>query len=290
MQGIDALILPGGESSTQLQFLQEEKLDKAITDFAHNGGAILRHLRRSNSFGARSSRPGAEIARNSLDIAIERNAYGRQLASHVTQEPSKLSDRPLEMVFIRAPIIEKLGSKVEVLAEVRRPSRSRSTGAHSRRNISSGVDFRLHYPRISSSRGPQRKINTENNLNPAKRYRVLFVCLGNSCRSPMAEAIARQTASDVIVAASAGTMALGFVAPPTLRVLEERGINVEGLSSKPITRETRSNAEIIINMTGAPRIAFSPRKNRKRKTGSSPIHMANASKPIAIHATKSKRA
>jgi protein-tyrosine-phosphatase len=68
----------------------------------------------------------------------------------------------------------------------------------------------------------------------------------------MAEAIARRTAADVIVAASAGTMALGFVAPPTLRVLEERGVNVEGLSSKPITRETRSNAEIIINMTGSP--------------------------------------
>jgi len=68
----------------------------------------------------------------------------------------------------------------------------------------------------------------------------------------MAEAIARQTATDVIVAASAGTMALGFVAPPTLRVLEERGVNVEGLSSKMITRETRANAEIIINMTGSP--------------------------------------
>jgi protein-tyrosine-phosphatase len=90
----------------------------------------------------------------------------------------------------------------------------------------------------------------ENKLNPAKRYRVLFVCLGNACRSPMAEAIARQTASDVIVAASAGTMALGFVAPTTLQVLEERGMKVEGLASKPITRETRANAEIIINMTG----------------------------------------
>jgi protein-tyrosine-phosphatase len=68
----------------------------------------------------------------------------------------------------------------------------------------------------------------------------------------MAEAIARQTASDVMIAASAGTMALGFVAPPTTRVLEERGVNIEGLSSKPITRATRSNAEIIINMTGSP--------------------------------------
>jgi len=68
----------------------------------------------------------------------------------------------------------------------------------------------------------------------------------------MAEAIARQSASDVIIAASAGTMALGFVAPPTLKVLEERGVNVEGLSSKQITRETRGSAEIIINMTGSP--------------------------------------
>lgn len=88
-------------------------------------------------------------------------------------------------------------------------------------------------------------------MNPAKRYRVLFVCLGNSCRSQMAEAIARQNAADVMVAASGGTIALGFVAPLTLRVLEERGINVDGLRSKPITKGARSNAEIIINMTGS---------------------------------------
>jgi protein-tyrosine-phosphatase len=100
-------------------------------------------------------------------------------------------------------------------------------------------------------------------LNPAKRYRVLFVCLGNSCRSPMAEAIARQTAADIIVPASGGTMALGFVAPPTLRVLEERGVKVEGLSSKPVTRETRSNAEIIINMTGSPAKRILPGEESK---------------------------
>jgi protein-tyrosine-phosphatase len=79
----------------------------------------------------------------------------------------------------------------------------------------------------------------------------------------MAEAIARQTASDVIVAASGGTMALGFVAPPTLRVLEERGMNVAGLSSKPITRETRNNAEIIINMTGSPAKRVLPAEESK---------------------------
>jgi 5'-phosphate synthase pdxT subunit len=116
MQGIDALILPGGESSTQLQFLQEEKLDKAIKDFAHIGGAILGTCAGAILL-AREVHGPDQKSLGLLDVAIERNAYGRQLASHVTQEPSKLSDRALEMVFIRAPIIEKLGRKVEVLAK-----------------------------------------------------------------------------------------------------------------------------------------------------------------------------
>lgn len=58
-------------------------------------------------------------------------------------------------------------------------------------------------------------------------------------------------------------MALGFVAPPTLRVLEERGMKIEGLSSKPITRETRANAEIIINMTGSPAKRIFPAEESK---------------------------
>ena len=116
MQGIEALILPGGESSTQLQFLQEEKLDKAIKDFAQNGGAILGTCAGAILL-AREVHGPDQKSLGLLDVAIERNAYGRQLASHVTQEPSKLSDRALEMVFIRAPIIEKLGRKVEVLAK-----------------------------------------------------------------------------------------------------------------------------------------------------------------------------
>lgn len=116
MQGIDALILPGGESSTQLQFLQEEKLDKAITDFARNGGAILGTCAGAILLARRVHGPDQKSL-GLLDVVIERNAYGRQLASHVTEENSTISDRPLEMVFIRAPIIEKLGRKVEVLAK-----------------------------------------------------------------------------------------------------------------------------------------------------------------------------
>jgi protein-tyrosine-phosphatase len=68
----------------------------------------------------------------------------------------------------------------------------------------------------------------------------------------MAEALARQKAEDIMVPVSAGTMALGFVAPMTLRVLEERKINIDGLHSKPLTRAGRKSADIIINMTGSP--------------------------------------
>jgi protein-tyrosine-phosphatase len=82
---------------------------------------------------------------------------------------------------------------------------------------------------------------------------VLFVCLGNSCRSPMAEAIARRNAADVIEASSAGLAPLGFVAEMTIKTLLRNGYPVEGLRSKPILPEAWEAADIIINMSGRAR-------------------------------------
>ena len=62
--------------------------------------------------------------------------------------------------------------------------------------------------------------------------KVLFICLGNSCRSIMAEALARHRCGDRWEAASAGVNPLGFVAPETLAVLAEMGVNTRGLHSK----------------------------------------------------------
>jgi protein-tyrosine-phosphatase len=81
----------------------------------------------------------------------------------------------------------------------------------------------------------------------------LFVCLGNSCRSPMAEAIARRNAADVIAASSAGLAPLGFVAEMTKRVLADNGYSSEGLMSKPIAPESWDAADVVINMSGRPR-------------------------------------
>lgn len=111
--GLDGLIIPGGESSTFLKLLGERTF-KALDNFVHTkptfgtcAGAIMLAREVENP-----SQPGL----NAIDIAIRRNAYGRQIDSTIVESSSKLGGEPLEMVFIRAPRIEKVGDAVEVLA------------------------------------------------------------------------------------------------------------------------------------------------------------------------------
>jgi arsenate reductase (thioredoxin) len=85
-----------------------------------------------------------------------------------------------------------------------------------------------------------------------KPVRVLFVCLGNACRSQMAEALARHIASDVMIAASAGITALGIVPDETKQVLAARGVEMDGQFSKPLRAELKDWAEVIINISGVP--------------------------------------
>jgi arsenate reductase (thioredoxin) len=86
-----------------------------------------------------------------------------------------------------------------------------------------------------------------------KRVKVLFVCIGNSCRSPMAEAIAWRDASEEIEASSAGLAPLGFVAEMTTQTLLRNGYAVDGLASKPISSGAWESADIVINMSGRAR-------------------------------------
>ncbi len=116
LDGIDGLIIPGGESSTMLKFLDMEGLRGAIEKFADEGGAILGTCAGVILLAKEVKNP-AQDSLGLADVTVVRNAYGRQLSSHVAQAPSKLSDQPLEMVFIRAPVIERVGKGVQVLAE-----------------------------------------------------------------------------------------------------------------------------------------------------------------------------
>jgi 5'-phosphate synthase pdxT subunit len=116
LDGCDGLILPGGESTTQLQFLQEEGLFEAVKKFAADGGAVFGTCAGAILLAAEVKSP-AQASLGLLDMTVLRNGYGRQLASDVFFGSSKLTDVPMEMVFIRAPIIERVGAGVEVLAE-----------------------------------------------------------------------------------------------------------------------------------------------------------------------------
>jgi protein-tyrosine-phosphatase len=102
-------------------------------------------------------------------------------------------------------------------------------------------------PFIPLVAGPQR-YNVP--MASADKVHVLFVCIGNACRSPMAEAVARQLASDIIEPASAGLFPLGRLSPSTEQTLLANGYSVDGLASKPLSRTAIENADVIVNISG----------------------------------------
>jgi len=120
LQGLDGLIIPGGESTTMLKLLHEENLMEPLREFGRRrpifgtcAGAIL--------LANEVSGPAQESL-GLMDIGVERNAYGRQVDSRiasVTPESdfqSRTHPGDMEAVFIRAPIIRRLGSGAQVLA------------------------------------------------------------------------------------------------------------------------------------------------------------------------------
>src|SRR5216684_860414 len=114
LDSIDAIVIPGGESSTFLNFLEErgflEKLKSFVSTkpaFGTCAGAILL---------AKDVENPPQRSLGVLDIRIRRNAYGRQIDSSIREAKTKLGETPLELVFIRAPRIMSTGKGVEVLA------------------------------------------------------------------------------------------------------------------------------------------------------------------------------
>ncbi len=112
----DALILPGGESSVLIKLLQENGLWSVLVCYKKPilgtcAGAIL--------LAAKVSSP-EQMTLHCIGISIERNAYGRQLSSQVTTGTCLLTQREIEMVFIRAPKITEINKKsVRILATIR---------------------------------------------------------------------------------------------------------------------------------------------------------------------------
>jgi 5'-phosphate synthase pdxT subunit len=116
LAGLRGLIIPGGESTTQMKILSEEGLLEALRKYSADGGAFFGTCAGAILLAREVHNPD-QASLSFLDISVLRNGYGRQLASDVHLGQSKLKDAPLEMVFIRAPIIESVGPGVKVLAE-----------------------------------------------------------------------------------------------------------------------------------------------------------------------------
>ena len=111
---LDGLILPGGESTTILKFLEKQGFFEALGDYCAThpvfgtcAGAILL---------AREVRNPVQRSLGILDAVVERNSYGRQIDSAIIHAPTELSGGELEMVFIRAPRILSVGPAVQTLA------------------------------------------------------------------------------------------------------------------------------------------------------------------------------
>jgi pyridoxal 5'-phosphate synthase pdxT subunit len=107
LDGVDGLVVPGGESTTFMRLMRLYGLDEAVRSFAGPvfgtcAGMIVldrRHL-------------------GLMDLEVDRNAYGRQVASFEADLPLAGEGKPLRGVFIRAPRVREYGTEVEVLAEL----------------------------------------------------------------------------------------------------------------------------------------------------------------------------
>jgi len=119
LEGIVALVLPGGESTTMAKGLDRHDLAKPIQEFATSGGALLGTCAGAILL-ARESIHHPVPTLGLMDLAAERNAYGTQVDSFVAPVDPGCDPRfeGMECVFIRAPRLRELGPEVEVLARV----------------------------------------------------------------------------------------------------------------------------------------------------------------------------
>ncbi|MBI4466369.1 MAG: pyridoxal 5'-phosphate synthase glutaminase subunit PdxT [Acidobacteria bacterium] len=114
--GIDALILPGGESTTFLKFLEGNGFAEAVRQLPAQGKPLFGTCAGAILLAREVTHP-PQPSLALVDVTIERNAYGRQMQSAVRRGRCALKGDPMEMVFIRAPVIRRVGSGVRVLGE-----------------------------------------------------------------------------------------------------------------------------------------------------------------------------
>ncbi|MGI8703441.1 MAG: pyridoxal 5'-phosphate synthase glutaminase subunit PdxT [Candidatus Limnocylindrales bacterium] len=118
LDGVSGLILPGGESTTMRKLVHRWGLREPVLDLARRGAPIFGTCA-GMILLAREIVDGDEPVFPLLDIAVRRNAFGRQLDSFESElQVPVLGDRPVHGVFIRAPIVEEVRPRADVLARL----------------------------------------------------------------------------------------------------------------------------------------------------------------------------
>jgi 5'-phosphate synthase pdxT subunit len=126
LEGIDGLVLPGGESTTMLKLLDLENLFEPLVAFGQEkpifgtcAGAILLANEVVNP---------VQRSLGLMDLTVERNGYGRQIDSRISN--IEIEGHPAEAVFIRAPVIRRAGPEVSILATYQNAPVLASQGRH----------------------------------------------------------------------------------------------------------------------------------------------------------------
>ncbi len=118
LRGLDGLIIPGGESTSISKLIRDYNLMTEIRELAKNGLPIFGTCAGMILLANKISDSDAEPI-GVMDITIRRNAFGRQTDSFETElKIPALGEKPFPGVFIRAPVIERSGSEVEILARL----------------------------------------------------------------------------------------------------------------------------------------------------------------------------
>lgn len=163
LESCDGLILPGGESTTMLKLLDIEKLTDAVRAFGARkpiygtcAGAILL---------AHEVTHPAQASLDLMDISVERNGYGRQIDSRIAKIGLK-DGGEFEAVFIRAPIIRKVGAGARVIAEYQGDPVWVEEGRHMVTTFHPELteDARVHrrfVERLSSPSGPTPRADSD---------------------------------------------------------------------------------------------------------------------------------
>ena len=118
LDDVEGLVIPGGESTTMRKLIARWDMRQPILDLAASGKPVFGTCAGMIVLATQIT-DGEEPVLPLLDVSVERNAFGRQLDSFETElEVPLLGDRPVHAVFIRAPVIERVGPGVDVMASL----------------------------------------------------------------------------------------------------------------------------------------------------------------------------